>query len=114
MIMVYICLSSSGDLIQGAFNISRIPECDVKQVVDCKEIIKMKNMAVYFLHNKARGRGYYNLDVRSKNGSQRRVKPKHLPWAMKQVCWLRHWLISATVFSDKWIADSLSSDDRLN
>lgn len=43
-------------------------------------------MAVYFLHNKSRSRGYYNLDVRNKNGSQRRVKPKQLPWGMKQVC----------------------------
>jgi hypothetical protein len=47
----------------------------------------MRDMAVYFLHNKSRSRGYYNLDVRNKNGSQRRVKPKQLPWGMKQVCY---------------------------
>lgn len=76
---------TGGDHIQGAFNISQVPKCNIKEVIDCKEIIKMKDMAVYFLHNKPRSRGYYNLDVRNRNGSQRRVKPKQLPWGMKQV-----------------------------
>ncbi|XP_054166896.1 uncharacterized protein LOC128964335 [Oppia nitens] len=76
---------TQGDHIQGAFNISKIPKCNVDDSVDCKEVLKMRDMAVYFLHNKARSRSYYNLDVRNRNGSQKRVKPKHLPWGMKQV-----------------------------
>ncbi len=55
----------------------------------------MRDMAVYFLHNKSRSRGYYNLDVRNKNGSQRRVKPKQLPWGMKQVCSTIYFIITS-------------------
>ena len=48
----------------------------------------MKGMAVYFLHNKDRARSYYNLDFRNRNGTQKRVRSRDLPWAMKQVSFI--------------------------
>ncbi|KAF7495399.1 hypothetical protein SSS_07636 [Sarcoptes scabiei] len=102
---------TQGDLIQGAFNVSRTPMTCLKrsnqQVAEhkeknahrqtntslindkfvdaCNELQKLRSMAVYFLHNISTTRSYYNMDVRYPNGTQRRVRSKDLPWNMKQV-----------------------------